>query len=189
MKKVSLLFMALVLSITSCKNVSKDTVTIEAETIINEVYVPKEITVLLTPKSDSNVSGTVVFTEKNGKVNMTATLSGLEPGEHAIHIHQSSDCSSPDGNSAGGHWNPTNQPHGKWGVESGYHKGDIGNFKADENGDGTISISTDEWCIGCGDETKDIIGKAIIVHAGLDDFTTQPTGDAGGRVSCGGIIE
>ena len=65
----------------------------------------------------------------------------------------------------------------------------IGNFKADENGDATISISTDEWCIGCGDETKDIIGKGIIVHAGLDDFTTQPTGDAGGRVSCGGIIE
>ena len=188
MKKVSLLFMALALSITSCKKVTKDTATIEAETVTNEVAT-KEITIALTPKSDSNVSGTVVFTEVNGIVNMTAIMSGLEPGEHAIHIHQSSDCSSTDGKSAGGHWNPTNQPHGKWGVESGYHKGDIGNFKADENGDATISISTDEWCIGCGDDTKDIIGKGIIVHAGLDDFTTQPTGDAGGRVSCGGIIE
>lgn len=181
--------MALILSITACKKVSKDTVTINSETAENVVAAKKEIIVALTPKSDSNVSGSVIFTEENGIVQMTATMNGLEPGEHAIHIHQSSDCSSPDGKSAGGHWNPTNQPHGKWGAETGYHKGDIGNFKADENGDGMISITTDEWCISCGDDTKDIIGKGIIVHSGLDDFTTQPTGDAGGRVSCGGIIK
>lgn len=52
-----------------------------------------------------------------------------------------------------------------------------------------INMTTDQWCLGCEDETKNIIGKAIIVHAGVDDFVTQPTGDAGGRVSCGGIIE
>jgi Cu-Zn family superoxide dismutase len=189
MKNISLFLIAFALSITSCKKVSKDTVTVESETAENVVVAPKELTVALSPKSGSKVSGTVVFTEENGVVSMTATMSGLEPGEHAIHIHQSSDCSSPDGKSTGGHWNPTNQPHGKWGAESGYHKGDIGNFTADENGDGSISISTDEWCMGCGDETKDIIGKGIIVHAGVDDFTTQPTGNAGGRVSCGGIIE
>jgi Cu-Zn family superoxide dismutase len=43
--------------------------------------------------------------------------------------------------------------------------------------------------VGCADETKNIVGKALIVHAAVDDFTTQPTGDAGGRVSCGGIIK
>lgn len=181
--------MALVLGFTSCKKATKDTTALESETSENAVVTSKEITITLSPKSDTNTSGTVVFTETNGVVNMIATLSGLVPGEHAIHIHESSDCSSPDGKSAGGHWNPTNQPHGKWAAETGFHKGDIGNFIADENGNGSISLSTTEWCIGCGDDTKDIMGKGIIVHAGLDDFTTQPTGDAGGRVSCGGIIE
>ena len=57
-----------------------------------------------------------------------------------------------------------------------------------ENGNGKIILTTDEWCIGCGDETKDVLGKAIIVHKGSDDFTTQPTGNAGGRVACTAII-
>ena len=109
--------------------------------------------------------------------------------EHAIHIHEKADCSSPDGKSTGGHWNPTGQPHGKWGDEAGYHKGDIGNFEVNANGRGTVSMSTDEWCIGCGDNTKDILGKAIIVHLGVDDFTSQPSGAAGARVGCAGIIE
>ena len=57
--------------------------------------------------------------------------------------------------------------------------------------DGTAKLmfQTDQWCIGCGDPTKDILGKAVIIHEGRDDLTTQPTGNAGGRVSCGGIIK
>ncbi len=62
-------------------------------------------------------------------------------------------------------------------------------FEADEKGNGTITFTTDQWCIGCGDPNKDIMGKAVIVHEGTDDFTTQPTGAAGGRVSCGAVIE
>ena len=120
---------------------------------------------------------------------MTAIMSGLEPGVHAIHIHQKADCSSIDGKSSGGHWNPTNQPHGKWGADEGYHKGDIGNFTADDKGNGMIQFSTDQWCIGCEDETKNIVGKAVIVHAGEDDLASQPSGAAGARVSCAGIIE
>ena len=189
MKKISLLSLVFIMSLASCKNYKKNAETSSIEVIENKVVEPKSITVELSAKSGTNVSGTVVFTEEDGTVSMTAKVSGLEPGEHAIHIHESSDCSSPDGKSTGGHWNPTNQPHGKWGVETGYHKGDIGNFTADENGDASISISTNEWCIGCDDDTKNVIGKGIIVHAGVDDFTTQPTGDAGGRVSCGGIIK
>ncbi|WP_346882008.1 superoxide dismutase family protein [uncultured Algibacter sp.] len=192
MKNISFLLIALAISLTSCKEEKKETKTIEKEVVTEtklEVVVPKKITMALNAKSDSNVSGSVVFNENNGKVSMTAIITGLEPGEHAIHIHQSSDCSSADGKSAGGHWNPTNAPHGKWGAETGYHKGDIGNFTAGKNGNGTISITTDQWCIGCGDDTKDILGKGIIVHAGSDDFTSQPSGAAGKRVSCAGIIQ
>ena len=148
----------------------------------------KTLTVTLEPKSNSTVAGTATFTEKNGKVTFVAKMSGLQPGVHAIHIHEKSDCSAADGSSAGGHWNPTFKKHGKWGSAE-YHKGDIGNFTADEKGNGTITLTTDEWCIGCEDATKDVLGKGLIVHQGTDDFTTQPTGNAGGRVACAGIIK
>lgn len=149
----------------------------------------KKLTLSLDAKSNSSVSGNVVFTQDQGVVTMIAVLSGLSQGEHAIHIHEKADCSSDDGKSSGGHWNPTGQPHGKWGDAAGYHKGDIGNLTANANGHATITKITDEWCIGCGDESKDILGKAIIVHQGIDDFKSQPSGAAGSRVSCGGIIQ
>ena len=149
----------------------------------------RKVVMGLDSKSDSNVTGNIVFTQEGGIVTMIAVLDGLTPGEHAIHIHDKADCSSADGKSSGGHWNPTGEPHGKWGDKAGYHKGDIGNFTANENGHATITKITNEWCIGCGDDTKDILGKAIIVHQGVDDFTSQPSGAAGTRVSCGGIIE
>ena len=139
-------------------------------------------------KSGSNVTGTAVFSEKNGKVTFTAKLSGLKPGVHAIHIHEKSDCSATDATSTGGHWNPTFKKHGKWG-DAEYHKGDIGNFTADTNGNGTITMSTEEWCIGCEDETKNILGKGLIVHDKPDDFVTQPTGNAGARVACTALIK
>jgi len=148
----------------------------------------KKITIKLEPKSGSKVSGTAEFVEKDGKVVFTAKLSGLEPGVHAIHIHEKADCSAADAASAGGHWNPTFKKHGKWG-DAEYHKGDIGNFPADVEGNGIITMSTTEWCIGCGDKNKDILGKGLIVHEKADDYVTQPTGDAGGRVACAGIIK
>ncbi|MBC9798178.1 superoxide dismutase family protein [Sinomicrobium weinanense] len=194
MKKISLFTLSVLLLSVSCKNTTKK----EKETITEEEPAPttevqaepaKELTVQMEPKSESNVKGMAVFKEEDGTVTMTATFEGLEPGEHAIHLHEKADCSAPDGTSTGGHWNPTFQKHGKWGDSEGYHKGDIGNFTADEEGNGSITFSTDEWCIDCDDETKNIIGKGVIVHQAPDDFVTQPTGDAGSRVSCGGVIQ
>jgi Cu-Zn family superoxide dismutase len=148
-----------------------------------------KVVVSLDAKSNSNVSGNVVINQQGEIVTLVAVMSGLDEGVHAIHLHETADCSSADGKSTGGHWNPTGQPHGKFGDEAGYHKGDIGNFEANEKGYGTLTFITREWCIGCDDPAKDILGKAIIVHQGSDDFKTQPTGDAGGRISCGGIIQ
>ena len=146
-----------------------------------------ELIISLERKSSSSVDGTVKFSEKNGFVTLVAKIKGLKPGIHAIHIHEKADCTAADGTSAGGHWNPTFKKHGKFGVGE-YHAGDIGNFKADKKGDGTITFKTDQWCIGCDDPTKNILGKGIIVHQGADDFETQPTGNAGARVACSGII-
>ncbi|WP_136668027.1 superoxide dismutase family protein [Flavobacterium sp. H122] len=173
MKKLTIISILSIATIFACKTTSGG---------------KNEIVVMLQPKSDTQVSGSATFTEKGGVVTFEANIQGLTPGEHAIHIHEKADCSAADASSAGGHWNPTFKKHGKWG-QGEYHKGDIGNFTADEKGNGTITFSTDEWCIGCGDETKDITGKGLIVHKGADDFTTQPTGNAGGRVACAGIIK
>lgn len=146
------------------------------------------LTIYLEPKSNSAVKGTATFSEKNGFVTFEAKISGLKPGVHAIHIHEKADCSAADAASAGGHWNPTFKKHGKW-ADAEHHKGDIGNFTADSNGNGSITLKTDEWCIGCGDANKDILGKGLIVHANPDDYITQPTGNAGGRVACSAIIK
>ena len=183
----SLLFIAL-LCLTfnqSCKEeVKKDKGT-------TKVMTAKKIKMSLEPKSESTVTGTVAFTEEdNGEIRMVAMLEGLESGTtHAMHIHEKADCSSPDGKSSGGHWNPTFNKHGKWGDENGYHKGDIGNFEVDENGNGAITMETNEWCIDCEDESKNIIGKAVIVHQGTDDLTSQPSGAAGSRIICGAILQ
>jgi len=148
----------------------------------------KTVTITFESKSGSNVKGTAIFEERDGEVTLTAKLFGLNPGDHAIHIHEKADCSAADAASAGGHWNPTFKKHGKWG-DSECHKGDIGNFNANASGNATILFKTDEWCIGCGDAAKDILGKGLIVHEKPDDFITQPTGAAGARVACTAIIK
>ena len=149
----------------------------------------KKIQFLLNPKSGSNTNGKVIFTEKDGQVTLELAMNKLSQGTHAIHIHEKADCSSEDGKSSGGHWNPTFENHGAWGSKDGYHKGDIGNFLADNNGNGGITFSTAQWCLGCDDDTKNLIGKAVIVHQGTDDLISQPSGAAGARISCVGIIE
>lgn len=200
MKKVNILLLGLLLIAGySCKDAKK-----EAEAAADEMEAAaqegmdemkdmamggKTLTLTMEPRSESTVAGTVTFTEKDGKVTLHGMFSGLTPGEHAIHLHESADCSAADATSTGGHWNPTNEPHGKWGAAEGYHKGDIGNFTADADGNAMIHFETDQWCIGCGDPNKDILGKAVIVHQGTDDFTSQPSGAAGARISCTGVIE
>ena len=138
-------------------------------------------------KNDSGLEGTITFTEKDGKVTMKAVLKNAEEGKHAMHIHVKGDCSSDDGTSAGGHWNPDDKKHGKWGSDE-FHLGDIGNVKADKEGDGTLELTTDLWCIGCDDEDKDILNRAIIVHADEDDYEGD-SGNAGARIGCGEILE
>jgi Cu-Zn family superoxide dismutase len=175
MKKIIFSAAVIIAVIIGCKTNSKS-----ADT--------KSLNLVFESKSNSKVTGTATFVEKNGKVTFTAKISGLQPGIHAIHIHEKSDCSAADGSSAGGHWNPTFKKHGKWG-EAEHHRGDIGNFTADEKGNGTITLTTDEWSIGGEDPTKDILGKGLIVHQGADDFVSQPSGNAGARVACSAIIK
>lgn len=141
-------------------------------------------TYTIMPKSGTETQGTVMFTQKGKNVTMDLNAYKLKPNStHAAHIHEFGDCSATDGSSAGGHWNPTSQSHGKWGAME-HHAGDLGNLKTNADGTARMVMTTDKWCIGCNDASKNLVGKSIIIHAQADDFKTQPTGNAGGRVGC-----
>jgi len=138
---------------------------------------------VINSKSGTNTQGTAKFKQVGSKVQMDLNVYKLTPGIHAVHIHEKGDCSAADASSAGGHWNPTSDMHGRWGNDE-HHMGDIGNLVADKDGTARLTFSTDKWCIGCADANENIIGKSIVIHADKDDFKTQPTGNAGGRVGC-----
>ena len=134
--------------------------------------------------SDTAVSGTALFEASNGKVKLTLNISAPARANKtvAVHIHEHPGCGD-QGKDAHGHWNPTKVNHGKWGSDA-FHSGDIGNVELDGQGKGTKELETDRWTIG-GDSTTNILNRSIIVHGGVDDFKTQPTGNAGNRIGCG----
>ncbi len=142
----------------------------------------KAITVLH-PTKGSNVEGVVTFTKSGNEVKIVADVTGLTPGKHGFHIHEFGDCSSPDGKAAGGHFNPTNNPHAGHDAEQ-RHEGDLGNLEADSSGKAHLDL-TDNMMAMTGE--KSIIGRGVIVHEKEDDLKSQPVGNAGGRVACGVI--
>lgn len=132
----------------------------------------------------NNVHGSVTFHQKNDGILITANLTGLTPGSHGFHIHEFGDhCTQNNGKDAGGHFNPDNKAHGK--VDTGErHLGDLGNIIADKNGIGYYE-HLDKY-LSLKDKGKNsIIGRSVVIHAGQDDFTTQPSGAAGPRIACG----
>ncbi len=137
---------------------------------------------------DTALTGSIEFKAADGKVKMSLMLSvsSMANKSIAVHIHEMGDCGDM-GKGAHGHWNPTSQAHGKWGSAA-FHSGDIGNVSLDASGNGTMELETDLWTIG-GDEKTNILNRSIIVHSGIDDFTTQPTGNAGSRIGCGIIMK
>jgi len=139
----------------------------------------------LQSKSGSSVKGWVRFEQVAGGVQITARVEGLEASaKHAIHIHELGDCSSSDGKSAGGHYNPGGHRHA--GPDSPErHAGDLGNLQSDGSGRAHYNRTFADLSID-GDQNP-VVGRAIIIHEGEDDLTSQPTGAAGGRIACGTI--
>lgn len=137
----------------------------------------------LQPTTGNETAGTVTFTQNGDKVLVEATLTGLKPGDHGVHIHEKGDCSAPDGMSAGGHFNPSGSAHGS--PEGVHHAGDMGNAVAGADGKASLRIELSGVTVDPG--ANSVVGRAVIVHAAADDFVTQPTGNAGKRVACGVI--
>jgi superoxide dismutase, Cu-Zn family len=145
---------------------------------------PKQAKAELAPASKSKVKGTIEFKEVDDGVEVTANIEGLKAGDHAYHVHEKGDCSAPDATSAGGHFNPNSHKHGSPDAEE-HHEGDFGNLTAGKDGKATKTFTMKG--ITLADGPTSIVGKGFIVHEKADDFKTQPTGNAGGRVACGVI--
>lgn len=148
------------------------------------VSTAKAAVVNLASASGSLVSGRLSVVPMNDGVHLTGEVGGLSPGStHAIHIHEKGDCSAADASSAGGHFNPAGAPHGKVGSGA-HHGGDMDNIVANAEGVAKVDVHASGVTLG-GGAVNDVAGKAVIVHAAADDYRTQPTGNAGGRVACG----
>lgn len=138
----------------------------------------------LSPTQGSNVRGLVMFHTMDDHLMVHAKISGLTPNAaHGFHVHETGNCASPDGTSAGGHFNPTGQPHGPQGAA--HHAGDMPSLKADANGVADLKFMMVGPTIPAGPTS--LVGRAVIVHAQPDDYATQPTGNSGARIACGVI--
>jgi superoxide dismutase, Cu-Zn family len=139
---------------------------------------------VLHPTAGNKVSGTVTFTPVADGVQVHAKITGLTPGKHGFHIHEFGDCSAADASSAGGHFNPTNQPHAGPDATA-RHEGDMGNIEADASGNAKLDYV--DHHISLTNDATSAIGRSVVVHAKPDDLKTQPSGDSGARVACGVI--
>jgi superoxide dismutase, Cu-Zn family len=129
------------------------------------------------------VSGEVHFTQQGRQVHMVALVSGLKPNAaHGFHIHEKGDCSSGDGMSTGGHFNPDAHAHGQQG-HGAHHAGDLNSLQADAQGVARLDVTLVGVSVGSG-AANDVVQRGLIVHRDPDDYTTQPTGNAGPRLAC-----
>jgi Cu-Zn family superoxide dismutase len=136
----------------------------------------------LQPTKGSTVRGSVSFVQHGDKVRVSARVSGLAPnGEFGFHIHEAGDCSSGDGMSTKGHFNPYGKPHAHSGTPE-RHAGDLTSLKSD--GGGSASMTADLDIITVSPGPASVVGRGLIVHAQPDDYKTQPTGNAGARSAC-----
>lgn len=142
-------------------------------------------TAQLEPTRGNTANGSVRFEQIGDKVRVTGTVRGLAPGAQlGFHVHEKGDCSSGDGMSAGGHFNPGGTPHGRHGAGP-HHAGDLPSLVVDAAGQARVEFVTTSISVGRG--ANSVLDRGLIVHRDPDDYTTQPTGNAGLRLACGVI--
>ncbi|MCA1750123.1 MAG: superoxide dismutase family protein [Sphingomonadales bacterium] len=132
--------------------------------------------------------GQVSFTSVDGGVRVSIDARGMTPGVHGAHIHQTGSCIGPDFSSAGGHWNPYAKQHGR-DNPAGPHMGDMPNLIVGEGGTGVLELVIEGASISGGPAPLlDEDGSAVVIHAGADDYRSDPAGAAGSRIACGEVV-
>ena len=136
---------------------------------------------------DGKTVGMASFYETGNGVRVRLEVKGLSAGLHAVHIHAVGKCDAPAFTSAGGHFNPAQRKHG-YKSPDGAHAGDLPNMLVAKDGTGRFEALTDAVTLRSGSNSIfDADGSALVVHAGVDDNITDPTGNAGDRAACGVI--
>jgi Cu-Zn family superoxide dismutase len=136
----------------------------------------------LQPTKGNKAAGTVDFYQVGNRVRVVGNVTGLSPNrEHGFHVHEAGDCSSGDGMSTKGHFNPHGKPHGHP-NSTDRHAGDLPALRADGGGKAKLDTELDIITVTPGPES--VVGRGLIVHADPDDYKTQPTGNAGARLAC-----
>ncbi len=140
--------------------------------------------VQLAATQGNTANGGLQITAAGTGVKLSGMVQGLQPdSEFGFHFHEKGDCSAPDATSAGAHFNPTNQAHGNP-QNPPHHAGDMVNVRSDAQGVAEVSIDNADVSLQSG-QPNDILGKALVMHAMPDDYTTQPSGNSGDRIACG----
>lgn len=127
--------------------------------------------------------GSLSVTESGQGITVSGALRGMPPGEHAIHVHTTGRCEPPF-ESAGGHWNPTSRQHGSQNPQ-GPHLGDMPNLTVGADSTVNVQATTAGGTLRGENGLLDADGAAVVVHAGADDYRTDPSGDSGDRIACG----
>ena len=126
--------------------------------------------------SDNKVSGAIQFAPTSGGMEVSGALKNLPKGLHGLHIHENGECSKP-----GGHLAPAGNRHGDP-TNGEHHLGDLGNVEADASNQAAVSINVEGLALN---GKNSILGHALVVHAGPDDLTSQPSGNSGEVIGCG----
>ena len=131
--------------------------------------------------------GTVFVQDTADGITLTVEATSIPEGAHAIHFHTVGRCDGPDFTSAEGHYNPSGVNHGFDASDPKPHAGDMRNFDAPASG--VVTVSRDNPRVSLSDRggfapLRDSDDTALIIHAGPDDYTSQPSGDAGSRIAC-----
>ncbi|MGV3511224.1 MAG: superoxide dismutase family protein [Novosphingobium sp.] len=128
--------------------------------------------------------GSVRIEQSGTALSLLADVRGLSSGQHGIHLHTTGKCEAPSFTSAGGHLNPTAHQHGSMNP-AGPHLGDLPNITVAADGTGSVRVPMTGSAAAVLTNLFDADGTAIVVHAGPDDYKTDPSGNSGGRIACG----
>jgi Cu-Zn family superoxide dismutase len=158
------------------------TALLAAAAIARPLPLPLAKAVLIHP--DGSPAGKVMLAKRYGHLLLVIDLTGLTPGEHGLHFHTVGICEGPDFKSAGGHLNPAGHQHGTLNP-MGSHLGDLPNVIADTQGNVMTQLALDQLPAQLMPEIFDADRTTIVVHAGADDYRTDPSGNSGARVACG----
>jgi Cu-Zn family superoxide dismutase len=127
--------------------------------------------------------GTLSLVNGTGGLVLTGVVRGLPPGVHGIHLHTIGRC-EPAFDAAGGHWNPMRRMHGTQNPQ-GPHLGDMPNITVGPDSSATVRVTTTGGTLRGTDPLLDADGAAVVIHAGADDYRTDPSGNSGARIACG----